>query len=76
VKSAQTVSYEVLRDVLRLARAYESKAFRVLASSVVIDRLLDEDSAQVSDLELFIDRSIEFRVESIYSQEQFDIIPV
>jgi len=76
IKSAQTVSYEVLRDVLRLARAYESKAFRVLASAVVIDRLLDEDSAQVSDLELFIDRSIEFRVESLYSQEQFDIIPV
>ncbi|TFH67195.1 ribonuclease G [Gammaproteobacteria bacterium LSUCC0057] len=76
VKSAQTVSYEVLREVLRSARAYESKTFRVLAAQVVIDRLLDEDSAQVSDLELFIDRTIEFRVENIYSQEQFDIIPV
>lgn len=76
VKSAETVSYEVLREVLRSARAYESPTFRVLAAQPVIDRLLDEDSAQVSDLELFIERTIEFRVESVYSQEQFDIIPV
>ncbi|MDC0403808.1 ribonuclease G [Porticoccaceae bacterium] len=76
VKSAETVSYEVLREVLRSARAYETPTFRVLAAQPVIDRLLDEDSAQVSDLELFIERTIEFRVESVYSQEQFDIIPV
>ena len=42
----------------------------------MIDRLLDEDSANVADLEEFIGRPIQFRVENLYSQEQYDIIPV
>lgn len=76
LKSAETVSYEVLREIVRAARTYECEQFRVLASSAVIDRLLDEESAQVADLEEFIGRSIQFRVENVYSREQFDIVPV
>ena len=44
VKSAESVGYEILRDVLRAARAYECESLRVLASPSVIERLLDEDS--------------------------------
>jgi ribonuclease G len=76
IKSAETVSYEVLREILRVARAYECEQLRVLASPAVIDRLLDEDSAQVADLEAFIGRSIQFRTEDVFAREQFDIIPV
>ena len=76
IKSAETVSYEVLRDILRVARAYECETLRVLASPSVIERLLDEDSAQVADLEAFIGRSIQFRTEDLFAREQFDIIPV
>jgi len=42
----------------------------------VIDRLLDEESSHVADLEKFVGKTLEFQVESAYSQEQFDIIPV
>ena len=42
----------------------------------MIEHLLDENSSQVADLEKFIDRTIQFRVESLYPLEQFDIIPV
>ncbi|MDG1164804.1 MAG: ribonuclease G, partial [Porticoccaceae bacterium] len=76
IKSAETVSYEVLREILRVARAYECDQLRVLASTAVIERLLDEDSAQVADLEQFIDRTIQFRAEGLFAREQFDIIPV
>jgi ribonuclease G len=76
IKSAETVSYEVLREILRVARAYECNQLRVLASTAVIERLLDEDSAQVADLEAFIDRTIQFRSEALFAREQFDIIPV
>ena len=76
LKSAETVSYEVLREILRAARAYECQKLRVLAAAPVIDRLLDEESAQVADLEEFISCTVEFRVEAGYPQEQFDIIPV
>lgn len=76
VKSAESVGYEILRDVLRAARAYECESLQVLASPSVIERLLDEDSNQVADLEKFINRTIQFRVENLYPIEQFDIIPV
>ncbi len=74
LKSAETVCYEIFREILREARAYESPTFLVLASQVVIDRLLDEEAANVSDLEDFIGRTIQFQVETIYNQEQYDII--
>ncbi|UTW45022.1 ribonuclease G [bacterium SCSIO 12696] len=76
IKSAETVCYEMMREILREARAFECDKFLVLASQVVIDRLLDEDSANVADLEEFVGRPIQFRVETMYSQEQYDIIPV
>lgn len=74
LKSAETVCYEIFRDILREARAYDCDKLRVLASQDVIDRLLDEESANVADLEEFIGRAIEFQVETLYNQEQFDVV--
>lgn len=74
LKSPETVCYEIFREILREARAYDSDKLLVLASQVVIERLLDEESSNVADLEEFIDRRVQFQVEAIYSQEQYDII--
>ena len=74
VKTAETVCYEIFREILREARAYENDTLLVLASQAVVDRLLDEDSASVADLEEFIGKTIKFQVEIMYSQEQFDVI--
>ncbi len=74
VKSAETVCYQIFREILREARAYEKKDFLVLASQVVIDRLLDEDAASVADLTEFIGATINFQVELIYQQEQYDVV--
>lgn len=74
LKSPETVCYEIFREILRDARAYENDKLLVLASQEVVDRLLDEESASVADLEEFIGKTIQFQVEVIYSQEQFDII--
>lgn len=76
LKSAETVCYEIFREILREARTYDASTFLVLASQIVIDRLLDEESANVADLEAFIGRTIQFQVETIYNQEQYDIILV
>jgi ribonuclease G len=46
----------------------------VRASQEVVDRLLDEDSATVADLEALAGKSLQFQVEPMYSREQFDII--
>ncbi|NIB41850.1 ribonuclease G [Pseudomaricurvus alkylphenolicus] len=76
LKSAETVCYEIFREILREERAYNNEKYLVLASQVVIERLLDEESSNVADLEEFIDSTIQFQVENIYSQEQYDIILV
>ncbi|WP_039917482.1 ribonuclease G [Cellvibrio mixtus] len=76
VKSAETVCYEIFREILRMARTYDNEKFLVLASQLVVDRLLDEEAAYVADLEAFIRRTIEFRVEALFHQEQYDIVLV
>ena len=76
VKSAETVCYEIFREVLRMARTYDNQKFLVLASPLVVDRLLDEEAAYVADLEAFIERTVEFRVETLFHQEQYDIVLV
>jgi len=76
LKTAQTVCYEIFREILREARVYDNDKFLVLASQSVIDCLLDEESTSVADLEALVGRAIEFRVETIYNQEQYDIVLV
>jgi ribonuclease G len=75
VKTADTVCYEILREILREARAFnEAKEFRVLASQGVIDQFLEEEAPSIEMLSDFIGRRITLQVESSYTQEQFDIV--
>jgi ribonuclease G len=74
LKTPETVCYEIFREILREERAYNAETYRVLASQAVVDRLLDEESASVVDLENFIHKPIRFQVEQYYSQEQYDIV--
>jgi ribonuclease G len=74
VKSAQTICYEVLRELLRESRQFAAREFRILASQKVIDMFLDEESQSLAMLEEFIGKPISLQVESIYTQEQYDIV--
>ncbi|HWQ94786.1 MAG TPA: ribonuclease G [Gammaproteobacteria bacterium] len=74
LKTAETVCYEIFREILREARQYESQKLLVLASQEVVDLMLDEESASVAELEEFIKRPIRFQVESLYTQEQYDVV--
>lgn len=74
VKTAETVCNDIFREIMREARAYESLSFLVLASQAVIDRLLDEESASLADLEHFIQKTIKLQVEPMYNQEHYDVI--
>lgn len=76
LKTAETVCQEIFREIWRDAQAFEQPTLLVLASQEVVDRLLDEDSAQVADLERRLQRSLRFQVEPMYTQEQFDVVPV
>ncbi|MFE8072121.1 ribonuclease G [Marinobacteraceae bacterium S3BR75-40.1] len=74
LKTPETVCYEIFREILRVNRAYEAESYLVMASQNVVDRLLDEESDNVADLETFIEKSIKFQVEVMYSQEQYDVV--
>ncbi len=74
LKTAQTVCYEILRELLREARQFNARELRVLAAPKVIDMLLDEESQSLANLSDFIGKQISLQVEPSYSQESFDII--
>ena len=74
-KTAESVCYEIFREIMRYTRAYQSQTgFTVVAHPSVIDRLLTAEAPAVADLEHFIGRVIKFQVENLYTQEQYDII--
>ena len=73
-KSAETVCYEIFREILRVARAYENDVLLVMASQVVVDRLLDEESNTLAELEELVGKTVKFEVEPMYNQEQFDVV--
>lgn len=74
LKTAQTVCYEILRELLREARQFNARELRVLAAPKVIEMLLDEESQSLANLSDFIGKPISLQVETNYSQESFDII--
>ncbi len=74
LKTPQTVCYEILRDVLRESRQFSAREFRILASQKVVDMFLDEESDSLAMLGDFIGKPISLQVESIYNQEQYDIV--
>jgi len=74
VKTAHTVCYEILREILREARAFKAREYRVLAAQPVIDLLLEDESSSLAMLSDFIGKPISVQVETSYTQEQFDIV--
>jgi ribonuclease G len=74
LKTAQTVCYEILRELVREARQFNAREFRVLASLPVIDMFLDEESQSLAQLSDFIGKPISLQVETQYGQEAFDIV--
>jgi len=74
VKTVETVCYEIFREILREARQFDAQTLMVLASQEVVDLLLDEESDSVAELEEFTGKTIKFQVESLYMQEQFDVV--
>ncbi|PNK60332.1 Rne/Rng family ribonuclease [Psychrobacter sp. FDAARGOS_221] len=75
IKTAETVCFEIFREIMRCARTYNSpKKFTVVAHASVIDLLLTTEADTVADLEYLLGRVITFEVENLYTQEQYDIV--
>jgi ribonuclease G len=74
VKTARSVCYDILREILREARQFAPKEFRVLASATVVEMLLDEESVHLAGLSEFIGKPISLSAEPGMNPEQYDIV--
>jgi ribonuclease G len=74
VRTARTVAYDVLREILREARQFNPKEFRIVAAPAVIEMLLDEESQHLAGLSDFIGKPISLQAESALGPDQYDIV--
>ena len=74
VKTARSVCYDILREVLREARQFDPKEFRIVASAAVVEMLLDEENQHLAGLSEFIGKPISLSVEPSANPEQYDIV--
>jgi ribonuclease G len=74
VMSAETVCFEVFREVIRQHRQFTFDKLLVLAHQDVIDLLLDEESNGLLELEQQIGKPIRLQPESLYLLDQFDVV--
>jgi ribonuclease G len=74
VKTARSISYDILREILREARQFNPREFRVIASPKVIELFLDEESQHLAGLSDFIGKPISLQAEAAMAQEQYDIV--
>ena len=74
IKTAETVCYEIFREITRAVRQFEARTLLVLASPKVVNRITEEESAAVVELEEFLGKSIRFQAEEQYGQEQYDVV--
>ena len=74
LKTAETVTYEIFREIVRAVRQFEAARLLVIASPKVVARITDEESTAVAELEEFLGKSIRFQADEQYLQEQFDVV--
>ena len=74
VKTPRSVCYDILREIMREARQFDPKEFRIVASAAVVEMLLDEESQHLAGLSDFIGKPISLQAEPLGSPEHYDIV--
>ncbi|MBP7566157.1 MAG: ribonuclease G [Burkholderiaceae bacterium] len=74
VKTARTAAYDILREILREARQFNPREFRIVASPRVVELFLDEESQHLAGLSDFIGKPISLQAEAAMGQAQYDIV--
>ena len=75
MKTARTVCYDILREIVREYKQYrDAQEFKVLASQSVIDLFLEDEADALNILQDTMGKRVILEVESYYTQERFDVI--
>jgi ribonuclease G len=76
LRTPETVCHEIFREIVRQSRQFASRELLILAHQDVVDRLLDEESATLGELEAQIGRPIRLQVEALYGVDHYDVVLV
>ncbi len=74
LKTPETLTYEIFREITRAVRQFEASQLLVIASPKVVGKITEEESAAVAELEEFLGKSIRFQADDQYAQEQYDVV--
>jgi ribonuclease G len=72
--AAETVCFEIFREIIRQHRQFQFDGVLVLAHQDVIELLLDEEANGLAEIEEQIGKSIRLQPESLYLKDQFDVV--
>lgn len=74
IKTVETTCFEIMREIVRVHRAYDADKFVVYASPAVADALMGEESHMLAELEVFVSKQIKVQTELLYNQDKFDVV--
>ena len=74
VKTIETICFEIMREIVRVNRAYAADMFVVYASPNVVEALLGEESHMLAELEMFVTKQIKVQTEPLYNQDKYDVV--
>ncbi|GAA6184446.1 MULTISPECIES: ribonuclease G [Alteromonadaceae] len=74
IKTVETICFEVMREIVRVNRAYDADKFVVYASQAVAEALMGEESHMLAELEVFVSKQIKVQTELLYNQDKFDVV--
>ncbi len=74
VRTARSACYDILREILREARQFDPREYRIVASPKVVELFLDEESQHLAGLSDFIGKPISLQSDTAMGQDQYDIV--
>jgi ribonuclease G len=76
IKTIETVCHEITREVQRSARQFEAKSFLVLAAPSVTQKLMEDQTLGLAQLEAQLNRPIRLQADPAYPRDSFDVVPL
>lgn len=74
MKTVETICFEIMREIVRVNRAYDADKFVVYAAPAVAEALMGEESHMLAELEVFVSKQIKVQTELLYPQDKFDVV--
>ena len=74
IKTVETVTHEIFREVVRQVRQFDAQRLLVIASPKVVRYITEDESIAVAELEAFLDKPVRFQADEQYTQEQYDVV--